>query len=229
MNTLLTLVIALGGIATGIGAIWTAMLARCQLNEQRLFLKEQIEIARHQVQATEHNLREQDERARLNLAVDLLFRHVDRFESQLFLSRRRAAARYLLDNAFPKDDCDNNNKVGVERLNGAALRVCGFFEDLAHLQRIEALPTETVWNSFGSLVRTYWSLCKSAIEKDREEWGVPAMNEEFEHLSRVFGELEGERGIEPPTKEQLRQVMEDEVVAGEDEAILGEEPPAMTE
>ena len=33
MDTLLTLIIALGGIATGIGAIWTAMLARRQLIE----------------------------------------------------------------------------------------------------------------------------------------------------------------------------------------------------
>jgi hypothetical protein len=46
MDTLLTLVIALGGIATGIGAIWTAMLGRRQLNEQRRFLGEQNDRAR---------------------------------------------------------------------------------------------------------------------------------------------------------------------------------------
>ena len=46
MDTLLTLIIALGGIATGIGAIWTAMLARRQLIEQRRFLGEQNERAR---------------------------------------------------------------------------------------------------------------------------------------------------------------------------------------
>ena len=33
LDTLLTLVIAVGGIATGIGAIWTAVLARRQLIE----------------------------------------------------------------------------------------------------------------------------------------------------------------------------------------------------
>jgi hypothetical protein len=136
---------------------------------------------------------------------------VDRFEGPLSLNRRRAAARHLLDNAFPEDD----DEVGAESLNGAALRVCGFFEDLAHLQRIEALPTETVWNSFGSLIRTHWPLRKPAIEKDREEWGVPAMCEEFEHLRGVLAVLERERGIEPPTREQLRQIMKDEVAAGE--------------
>ena len=55
MDTFLTLVVALRGIATGIGAIWAALLTRHQaqlteqsLAEQRQFLKEQNEIARSQ-------------------------------------------------------------------------------------------------------------------------------------------------------------------------------------
>jgi hypothetical protein len=202
MDTFLTLIIALGGIATGIGAIWTAALARRQLSEQRQFL------------------REQNERARLNLAVDLLFRYSERFESPPFLGRRRAAARYLLDNVFVGVDL-----VEVEHLNRAGWDVCNFFEDLAHLQRIEALPIETVWNSFGSVIRTYWPLCKPAIEKLREEWRASALYEEFEHLISEVAALERERGIEPPTKVFLREVTESEAVAGEDEAIIGEEPP----
>jgi hypothetical protein len=46
VDTFLTLVIAVGGIATGIGAIWTAVLARRQLLEQRRFLEEQNDRAR---------------------------------------------------------------------------------------------------------------------------------------------------------------------------------------
>ena len=233
MDTFLTLVIALGGIATGIGAIWAALAARRQaqvterqaqltersLAEQSQSFQEQTEIARRQAQVTEQSLAEQNERARLNLIVDLLFRYVGRFESQFLLNRRRAAARYLLDNVFEGDDM-----VEVERLNRAGWDVCGFFEDLAYLQRIEALPAETVWNSFGSVTRTYWPLCKPAIEKLREKWKAPALYEEFEHLSRVLADLERQRGIEPPTKEYLRQVVEREAVAGEDEAIIGEMP-----
>jgi hypothetical protein len=49
MEPLLTLVIALGGIATGIGAIWTAV------------------VTRHLARLTEESLREQNERARINL------------------------------------------------------------------------------------------------------------------------------------------------------------------
>jgi hypothetical protein len=41
MDTLLTLVLALGGIATGIGAIWTALAARCQAQLTERSLTEQ--------------------------------------------------------------------------------------------------------------------------------------------------------------------------------------------
>jgi hypothetical protein len=74
VDTLLTLVIAVGGIATGIGAIWTAMLARRQLDEQRRFLEEQNEIARSQTQLTEQSLNEQREA----------------FQEQTEISRRQA-------------------------------------------------------------------------------------------------------------------------------------------
>jgi hypothetical protein len=227
LDTVLTLIIAVGGIATGIGAIWTAMLARRQLSEQRRFLEEQNEIARSQTRLTERSLTEQgqslqaqNERARLDLGVNLLFRYADRFENELFLRRRRAAARHLLDNAFVGEEM-----VGVERLNRAALDVCGLIEDLAYLQRIGALEAETVWNTFGWAVRAYWPLCKPAIEKDREEWGLPAMYEEFEGLSLVVAELERERGNEPPTEGWLRQAMKDEAIAGEDEAVIDKERP----
>ena len=247
MDTLLTLVIAVGGIATGIGAIWTAMLARRQLDEQRRFLEEQNEISRRQAQLTEQSLAEQreafqeqtdvsrrqaqlteqslteqSERARLTMAVDLIFRYAGRFDSQTFLSSRRAAASYLLDNVFVDD-----GMVEVSSLNRAAWDVCAFFEEIAYLQRIEALPVEALWNSFGSVTRAYWPLCKPAIEKLRQEWKSPALFEEFEGLSRVVAELESKRGIEPPTKEYLREVMEREAVLGEGEPVIGQESSGM--
>lgn len=177
------------------------MLGRRQLDEQRQFLSEQ------------------NERARLTLTVDLLFRYAGRFESQFFLDRRRAAARYLLDNASVDDGISE-----VQELNRAGWDVCGFFEDLGHLHRVEALPPETVWNSFGTAIRTYWPLCKPAIEKLREEWGAPALYEEFEYLSGVLAYIERERGIESPANETLRQVLENEVESDKGEALSGEEP-----
>src|SRR5215204_3011086 len=97
MEALLTLVIAVGGVATGVGAIWTAM------------------VARRQAQLTERSLSEQNERLRLSLELDLLTRLEDRFESPHFLSRRRVATKCLLDNAFVEEDV-----VEVGRLNRAA-------------------------------------------------------------------------------------------------------------
>jgi hypothetical protein len=91
MDTLLTLVIALGGIATGIGAIWAALASRRQthLTEQSL-----AQTERSLAEQSE-SLREQNERRRLNLEVDLLFRMADRYDSQHSLSSRRKAAKHV--------------------------------------------------------------------------------------------------------------------------------------
>ena len=160
MDTFLTLIIALGGISTGIGTIWAALAAGAAYEQS--------------LAQTERSLAEQNERARLNLSVDLLFRYSDRFESQLFLSRRRAAAKYLLDSVFMGEDM-----VEVAHLNRAAWDVCHFFEELGQLQSVEAIPVEAVWNTLGSVIRTYWPLCKPAIENLRKEWKAQAPYEGF--------------------------------------------------
>jgi len=89
MESILTLLIALGGIATGIGAIWTSLVARRQamLTEQTL-----IEQRR--------SLREQEERARLSFEMDMLFKLADRFESPAFLHARRTAAGCIKEHFF---------------------------------------------------------------------------------------------------------------------------------
>jgi len=205
VDTLLTLLIALGGIATGIGAIWAALVAR-----------RQAQVTERSLTLTERSLAEQNERSRLNLEVDLLTRLADRFDSPHFLGRRRAAAKYLLDNAFADD-----RVVEVRALNTAAWDVCDFYEGLGHLRRLGVLMDESVWFRFGVVAQPYWLLCKPAIEKRREEWQIPGLIEEFEDLSRQMAELDRERGIEPPTQEQLRQVMEEE-------AVIGQEPDDTT-
>ena len=124
MDTFLTLVIALGGIATGIGAIWAALAAR------------------RQTQVTERSLAEQNERSRLNLEVDLLTKMAGRWEMPHFLSRRRAAADYLLENAIVGEEI-----VEVPRLPRAVFDVCNFFEELGDLQGLGALQDESVWNT----------------------------------------------------------------------------------
>jgi hypothetical protein len=197
----LTLVIALGGIVTGIGAIWTAV------------------IARRQVQITEKSFAEQNERARLSLEFDLLNRLDDRRTSPLFMEKRRAAAQYLSDRAFGEDEV-----VEVASLNLAAIAVVSFYEELGEMLRLGVLSAGSVWNRFGLVARAYWSLCKPAIEKMREEMEDPSLYEDFEYLCRLMDDKDRERGIQAPTQETLRQLMEEEVI----HATIGEESPTST-
>jgi hypothetical protein len=196
VDTLLTLVIAMGGIATGIGAIWTATLARRQLLEQRRFLSEQTE------------------RARLTLEYDLLTRMVDRFVGPHLLSMRRATAKYLLDNDFFED---NDGRMGMPSLNSTAVEVCAFFEEVGEMLKLGVLRDELVWTRFSVLGQAYWLLCKPAIERRRQEWQDPTMFVEYEYLCRRMAETDREQGFAIPiTQERLRQTMETEAVRGEE-------------
>jgi hypothetical protein len=197
---LLTLVIAVGGIATGIGAIWTAVLGRSQLLEQRRFLEEQ------------------NERARLTLEFDLLTRLEDRFQSPHFLARRRSAARHVVDALFAESDAV---EAGV--FDRASYDVANFFENVGYLQRSGVLRAESVWHTFGMAARVYWAAYAPTARKMREEQNDPTVYEDFERLDRLVTDMSGERGMPPPTREQLRRIMQDETVVGQ------EGPSAATE
>jgi len=85
-------------------------------------------------------------------------------------------------------------------LNSAAIEVCSFYEEMGEMQRLGVLRAESVWTRQASAAQGYWLLCKPAIEKMRQEWKLPAIYEEFEHLNRVLADLQREQGIEshPP-------------------------------
>jgi hypothetical protein len=207
MDTFLTLVIAVGGIATGIGAIWAAVAAR----RQAQVTERQAQLTEKSVTQTERRLAEQNERARLTLEYELLTRLQDRYVSPYWLSRRREAAKYLLDNAF-----DGSGEIaGVSSLNTAARYVCGFYDEIGEMNSLGILRDEAMWNRFSVLGQAYWLLCKPGIEKLREEWEDPTWYELFEELSNRITEMNRERGVAPPTQEVLRQIMEDEAVIGE--------------
>ena len=225
MDTFLTLVIALGGIATGIGAIWTAMLARRQLDEQRRFLEEQTEIARRQAQATEQSLaqterslaeqlqglQEQNDRARLSYEVDTMLKMGDRWESPAFLDIRREAAKHVKEHFFAAD----GGLLDVEHLDIYASRLLGLFELLGDLVKEGIVRDERVWHSFGYGVRTYWALYRPAIEKAREEYEDPTIFEDVERLEALMADLDRERGVGEAmiSKQELRRYVEDQLNA----------------
>jgi hypothetical protein len=205
MDTLLTLVIALGGIATGIGAIWAALLAR-----------RQAQLTARSLAQTERSLAEQNERSRLNLEVDLLTRMRETFESTHFLSRRRTAAKYLLDNVLV-----DGGIVEARRFPRAVYDMCNFYEELGELQRSGPVQLESVWNRFGVMAQAYWLACEPSLKKRREERADPAMYEEFERLSRLGEELDRERSVEPHPQAWLLRLMEDEAVVGKESTTTG--------
>jgi hypothetical protein len=225
MDTFLTLVIALGGIATGIGAIWTAMLARRQsqlteqsLAEQRRSFQEQTEIASRQAQLTERSLeeqneraREENERARLSYEVDTMIKMMDRWESPTFLDIRSNAAKHVEKHFFTAD----GGLLDVEHFDVYALRLLGLFELMGDLVKEGIVRDEKVWSTFGWTVRQYWALYRPAIEKYREEYEDPTLFEDIERLEGLMAELDRERGVGEAmmSKQELRRTVEDQINA----------------
>jgi hypothetical protein len=193
LDTLLTLVIAIGGIATGIGAIWTAVLARRQLLEQRRFLEEQ------------------NDRARLTLEFDLLTRLEERFQSPRFLARRRTAARHAINAFFAED-----GTIEAGAFDRASYDVANFFENVGYLQRRGVLRAESVWHTFGIAARVYWAVYGPTLRQMRQEQEDPTFYEDFERLEQLIANLSGQRGTPPLTREQLRRIVEEETIVGEE-------------
>jgi hypothetical protein len=204
MDTFLTLVIALGGIATGIGAIWAAMLARRQGRVTEQSLREQLK-----------SFQEQNERARLSLEVDMLLKFFERFQGKgLSLSEtRRSAAKHIKDNFFERD----NDLLEVDHLNKAGEDVLNFFELMGLLVRAESIDERLVQEMFSFRLVRYWELCKPAVQRAREEDRSPDLWVNFEDLAnRMIALTKEDGGMEAEgfTKTQLRRFVEEEAVAG---------------
>jgi hypothetical protein len=201
MEPLLTLVIAIGGIATGIGAIWTAV------------------VTRHLARLTEESLREQNERARINLEVDVMQRLDERVLSQRFQIYMIRSFTYVKENYFVDDDI-----LEVDHLDPASSQILNFYEDLGYLTRTGVLQPEWVWNSYGGDLTMSWALWEPAVKKTREELKDPTIFDHTEYLYHQLLDLNRQRGLgsERPTKEELRRYVEDCLLSAE----LGEEPAA---
>jgi hypothetical protein len=225
VDTFLTLVIALGGIATGIGAIWTAMLARRQLDEQRRFLEEQNEIARSQARLTEQSLAEQ--RRSFQEQTEIAARQSQLTERSLVEQNERAREEnerarlsFEVDMTLRLEDRwdspafrnrrrkwanhikehffadDDVGLLEVEHMDESTREpLLNFYELLGDLVGKEVLRPQTVWNRFGLRARATWALLRPAIEKMREEAKDPTLLEDFERLDALMAEVDRERGV----------------------------------
>jgi hypothetical protein len=212
MEPLLTLVIALGGIATGIGAIWTAVVTRHLARATEQSVAEQTQY-----------LHEQNERTRINLAVDLMYRLEERFNSPRFQNYKIRSLTYVKENHFVDDDI-----LEVDELDLASEQLDDFFDEAGYLVRIGVLPVERVWSMFPGIT-TGWVLWEPAVKKLREEEGDPRLYEDYEYLYDQLADLDHQRGGTGacPTKEQLRKFVEDNLqyVALAEKPAAGDEEP----
>jgi hypothetical protein len=120
-----TAIAALGGIATGVGAIWAVVLARRQARATEQSLQEQLGI-----------FRQQSDRARLTLEVDMLLKLFERFQGKgLSLSEtRRSAAKHIKDSFFVGDE----DLLEMHHLNKAGEDVLNIFELMGLIVRATA-------------------------------------------------------------------------------------------
>src|SRR5215213_8027685 len=219
MEPILTLVLALSGIATGIGAIWTALVTRhlARATERSVDQSEQslAEQSRY--------LRDQNERARINLEVDLMYRLEERFDSPRFRNYGIRSLTYVKEKYVVDDDV-----LEVHELDLASERVHDFFDEAGYLARIGVLPVERIRAMFPGLT-TAWVLWEPAVKKLREEMGDPQWYEDYEYLYYQLVDLGRKRGGTGvrPTKEELREFVEENLqyVALAEKPATGDKDP----
>ena len=202
LSTILTFVIA-------IGAIWAAFAST-----------RQAQYSRRLARAAERNVEEQNERARLSVEVDMLFRLDDRFNSQHLVNRRRRAANYIKEHFFTPD----GSMLEIRHVHPDTQPILTYREDVGHLKSMGVLRDETVWYRFGRRIRTYRALYSPAVEQIRKEAKDPMVMEDFEKLTDLMAEIDRKHGVgeEEITQQYLRRFIEDEL------AITGEESPTQT-
>jgi hypothetical protein len=204
MEPIFTLVIALGGIATGIGAIWTALVTRHLARATEQILTEQGQSFAEQ----NRSLREQNERARLNLEVDLLYKLRERFDSTRFKNYRIRSLTYVKENYLVNGDI-----LEVQYMDDDTMRIFEFFDDLGYLTRNGVVRIDPVLHFYRDEILFAWTLWETAVKKLREEWKVQQLFEDFEYLHRQLIKLDRQRGSTGirPTKGDLRRFVQVEL------------------
>ena len=94
--------------------------------------------------------------------------------------------------------------------------MANFFEGVGYLHRRGVLRAESVWHVFGMPARVYWAAYGPTVYEMRREQDDPTFYEDFERLERLVADFGRERGMPPPTQENLRRIIYDETVVGEE-------------
>jgi len=116
-----------------------------------------------------------------------------------------------MDTFFAQD-----GTIEAEAFDRASYDVANFFENVGYLQRRGVLHTESVWHTFGIAARVYWAVYGPTVRQMRQDQEDPTFYEDFERLERLIADLSSERDMPPPTREQLRRIVQEETIVGEE-------------
>jgi hypothetical protein len=216
--TILTLV-------TAVGAIWAAVAATRQAQAS----SRQAIVAVQSLDEQIRSFREQNERARINLEVDLMYKLREQWASRPYQDYRRRSLQYVKENFLVNDEL-----LEVQQIDAATRHLFAFFDEIGYLTRTGVLRLERVMNTYGGSIRLGWPIWEPAVKKMREEEGEtppdPSWYTNFEYLHHQGLDYDRKRGGTgaPPTKEELRHFIESALEIEEElhSAVWQKEPAA---
>ncbi|WP_430297241.1 hypothetical protein [Sinomonas sp. B1-1] len=231
---LLTVLIAVGGMATGVGAIWAAWVARRQLRahaefveEQNVLMRRQTELTAESVAAQLKSLQLRDERERIRLEVSVMSQLWEEWTGPIFQRYRRASFQYFLDHYLVDGQLRE-----PQYIDGGTRALFNFYTELGYLTRTGVLRAERVLDLHGNSIRHGWALWRSAAMREREMWSDPARYADFEYL---YGLAVKYRDRGEPSQEELLLFLrkqgrtEEEMLAAAESPLPARERTASTD
>jgi hypothetical protein len=146
------------------------------------------------------SLQSQNERARVNLEVEVMYKLWKQWESPTFQGYRRQSMRPVLNHFFINDELRD-----VKHIDTFGRMLFDFWDEVGYLTLNGVVSIERVMSTFGRIFRLAWALFEPAIKVLREESSTPyryANCEDLYHRILDYDHAKGGTG-KPPTKAEL--------------------------
>jgi hypothetical protein len=110
------------------------------------------------------SLQGQNERARLNLEVEVMYKLWTQWESRDYQNYRRQGMQYVLDYYLMNDEL-----LEVQHLDAATRFMAEFLDEVGYLTRSGVLSMERAMSTFGRALRLGWAL-RVRGDRDPHNW-----------------------------------------------------------
>lgn len=195
----------IAAVATVASVLVAAYAIRAQVRSSQRTTEAQIEAVRDtadaQIKATQATTEAQIKNSQAVTAVDILFRLIDRWESNDMIGERKIAAR----KALSREEAPEVNHV------------LGFFELVGYLLKAQAIRLEGVWvNLSNDAIFTWYAYYDLTIKEDQST--DQTLWEDFDSLVHTLADISKKRG-EPeveyhPDEPAWKRYLEDEAALG---------------